>query len=661
MVYMFRKRINVALAGQPNVGKSVIFNNLVGGSQIVGNWPGKTVEKAEGKLIYGDYEINVIDLPGIYSLSTYSEEEIIAREYIVSAKPDIVVNVVDASVLERNLYLTLQLFELNAPLIIALNLMDVAQSKGLRIDVEKLSRILGVPVIPMIAVTGSGIDKLVKTIVDVFEGRIRLSPFKVRYGREVEEKVSIIAKIVERYLPNLCSKYPSRWISIKLLERDDHVLRMVSELDEGKVVLLLVQEFIEELEKIHGESITSIISSERYGIINRDILANVQFIEKEAIRLSLSDRLNYWTTHPIIGYLILVLVFFGIFYFIFIGGSFLESLLDYIFDEVFMPQISSLLSYHLPEPLYGIIVGGLINGFIAVLTISLPYILPFYFILSILEDTGYMPRAAYLMDAFMHRIGLHGKAFLPLMLGYGCNVPACLGCRIMESDREKFLLSFLVVLIPCSARTVVILGIVGRYIGLIYGLLLYVVNIFVVILIGLLLNKVLPGCPVGLIMEMPDYRKPFVKAILIKTWRRVESFLYEASPLIVVGSVILSLIYQLNLVEPISYIMSPLISGLLGLPIIAGFPLIFGILRKELALIMLEELFGSSDLRMFMTFKQMLVFTITVMFFIPCVATIAACVREEGWKRATLISLFTVILSIFLGWLTNLSLTLIGL
>ncbi|MEM3166250.1 MAG: FeoB small GTPase domain-containing protein, partial [Candidatus Methanomethylicia archaeon] len=235
---MFRKRINVALAGQPNVGKSVIFNNLVGGSQIVGNWPGKTVEKAEGKLIYGDYEINVIDLPGIYSLSTYSEEEIIAREYIVSAKPDIVVNVVDASVLERNLYLTLQLFELNAPLIIALNLMDVAQSKGLRIDVEKLSRILGVPVIPMIAVTGSGIDKLVKTIVDVFEGRIRLSPFKVRYGREVEEKVSIIAKIVERYLPNLCSKYPSRWISIKLLERDDHVLRMVSELYEGKVVLL---------------------------------------------------------------------------------------------------------------------------------------------------------------------------------------------------------------------------------------------------------------------------------------------------------------------------------------------------------------------------------------------------------------------------------------
>ncbi|MEM3393950.1 MAG: ferrous iron transport protein B, partial [Candidatus Methanomethylicia archaeon] len=475
---MVRKRINVALAGQPNVGKSVIFNNLVGGSQIVGNWPGKTVEKAEGKLIYGDYEINVIDLPGIYSLSTYSEEEIIAREYIVSAKPDIVVNVVDASVLERNLYLTLQLFELNAPLIIALNLMDVAQSKGLRIDVEKLSRILGVPVIPMIAVTGSGIDKLVKTIVDVFEGRIRLSPFKVRYGREVEEKVSIIAKIVERYLPNLCSKYPSRWISIKLLERDDHVLRMVSELDEGKVVLLLVQEFIEELEKIHGESITSIISSERYGIINRDILANVQFIEKEAIRLSLSDRLNYWTTHPIIGYLILVLVFFGIFYFIFIGGSFLESLLDYIFDEVFMPQISSLLLYHLPEPLYGIIVGGLINGFIAVLTISLPYILPFYFILSILEDTGYMPRAAYLMDAFMHRIGLHGKAFLPLMLGYGCNVPACLGCRIMESDREKFLLSFLVVLIPCSARTVVILGIVGKYIGLIYGLLLYVVNIF---------------------------------------------------------------------------------------------------------------------------------------------------------------------------------------
>jgi len=658
---MARKRINVALAGQPNVGKSVIFNTLVGGSQIVGNWPGKTVEKAEGRLIYGDYEINIVDLPGIYSLSTYSEEEIIAREYIVSAKPDIIVNVVDASVLERNLYLTIQLFELEVPLIIALNLMDVAQSKGIRIDVEKLSEILGVPVIPMVAVTGSGIDKLVKTIIDVFEGRIRLSPFKVKYGREVEERVSIITEAVEKYLPSLCSTYPSRWISIKLLEKDDHILKLISNLDEGRVVLLLVQEFIEELEKIHGESITSIISSERYSIINRDILANVQFIEKEIIRPSISARLDYWTTHPIIGYPILILVFLVIFYSIFTGGSFLEGFLEFIFDDLLLPQISVTLSYYLPQPFFGIIVDGFINGFIAVLTISIPYILPFYFILSILEDTGYMPRAAYLMDAFMHRIGLHGKAFLPLMLGYGCNVPACLGCRIMESDREKLLLSFLVVLIPCSARTVIILGIVGKYIGFTYALTLYIINIIVVMLLGFLLNRILPGCPVGLIMEMPEYRKPVLKAVLIKTWHRVKSFIYEASPLIVVGSVILNLLYQLNLVEPLSYGMAPLISGLLGLPALTGFPLIFGILRKELALIMLEELFGSSDIQTFMTVKQMIVFTVVVMFFIPCIATIAACVKEEGWKRAALISLSTIFISLSLGWLTNVFLTLIGL
>jgi ferrous iron transport protein B len=654
---MVKRKINVALAGQPNVGKSVIFNSLVGGSQIVGNWPGKTVEKAEGRLIYGDYEINVVDLPGTYSLSSYSEEEVIAREYILSRESDVVVNVVDASVLERNLYLTIQLFELEAPVIVALNLMDVAQSKGIRIDVDELSKILGVPVIPMVAVTGRGIDVLVKTIIDFVEGRVKVSPAKFKYGREVEEKISILSESIKKYLPQLCSKYPPRWLAIKLLEGDENVLKIVESLENGRIIILLVQEFVDELERIHGEKISSIISSERYSIISRDILPKVQFIERAPISRTFSDKLNYWTTHPILGYPILILVFLTIFYAVFTGGRLLEEALSYIFDENLMPWISGVISGILPETIYNIVINGFFGGLIATLTISLPYILPFYFILSILEDTGYMPRAAYLMDAFMHRIGLHGKAFLPLMLGYGCNVPACLGCRIMESDREKLLLSFLVVLIPCSARTVVILGIVGKYIGFTYALMLYLINIIVIVLFGYALNRLLPGCPVGLIMEMPDYRKPVLKAVVLKTWHRVKGFIYEASPLIVAGSVILETIYQLNMVPLISYYASPLISGLLGLPAVTAFPLIFGILRKELALILLQEVIGSSDLNLVLSVKQMLVFTVVVMFFIPCVATIAACVREEGWRRATLISLSTIVISVLAGWVTNIVLT----
>ncbi|MEM2137367.1 MAG: nucleoside recognition domain-containing protein, partial [Candidatus Methanomethylicia archaeon] len=358
---------------------------------------------------------------------------------------------------------------------------------------------------------------------------------------------------------------------------------------------------------------------------------------------------------------ILLIVFLSIFYIVFVGGSFLETILTYIFEENIISRFSSILSANLPQPYSSIIVDGFLGGLIAALTISIPYILPFYFILSILEDTGYLPRAAYLMDAFMHRIGLHGKAFLPMMLGYGCNVPACLGCRIMESDREKLLLTFLVVLVPCSARTMVILGIVGKYIGFIYAFILYIINIVVIILFGKILNKFLPGCPVGLIMEMPNYRRPVFRSTLIKTWFRVKGFVYEALPLIVIGSVILNILYYFGGVLIFSNYASPLISGLLGLPPLTAFPLIFGIFRKELALIMLEEIFGSSELNLIMTVKQMIVFTVIVMFFIPCIATIAACIKEHGWRKAALISISTIILSITAGWFTNFLLSFIGL
>ena len=260
----------------------------------------------------------------------------------------------------------------------------------------------------------------------------------------------------------------------------------------------------------------------------------------------------------------------------------------------------------------------------------------------------------------MHRIGLHGKAFIPLILGYGCNVPACIGCRIMETDRERLILGFLIVLVPCAARTVVILGIVGKYLGLLAALSLYAFNLIVIILLGRLLNRSLPGEPVGLIMEMPDYRLPMLKPVLFKTWFRTRDFIYVAFPLIIAGSFVLELVRISGLIWAISDFASPFISGVLGLPKLTAIPLIFGILRKELTLIMLIELFKSSELNLFLTPIQMVVFSIITIFYIPCIATVAACLREYGLKRTLLISFASIFLAFLLGWTANLILTLLN-
>jgi ferrous iron transport protein B len=636
------KQLRIALAGNANVGKSVIFNQLTGLNQIVGNWPGKTVERAEGTLHFKGYTIRIIDLPGIYSLSTFSIEEIVSRDYIAVEKPDIIINVLDASALERNLYFTLQLLELQAPIIIDLNQVDFASKKGIKIDAEKLSKRLGVPVVPTVAITGSGITELLSTVIAVVEEERKLKPLKIKYGKEIDKRIQAIAKLVNDKLPQLCMVYPARWVAIKLLERDKDVAGKLKSYEDGKEVLDYAENLATELEEMHGEPSPVILAAERYSLASQ--IAKEATIVEAPPRISLEQKLDAVTTHKILGYPILIGVVVSMFALIFIGGSFLSAGLESLFAS-FSLYIEGVLSSFLPSIAVNLINNGILAGIVAGITIALPYILPFYIILALLEDSGYLPRAAFLMDSLMHKIGLHGKAFIPLMIGYGCNVPACIGCRIMETERERFLAAFVVVLIPCAARTVVILGLVGRFVGLYAALALYAFDLILVFILGRIAFKVLPGEPVGLIMEMPPYKKPSARNIAIKTWSRTKDFVYIAFPIIITGSLAIAALEILGIIGYIVNGASPLVNGWLGLPTLSGIPLIFGILRKELTLILLSELIPLESL----TAVQMIVFSLVTMIYFPCVATLAACKREFGWRKALAMAVVDIVLALFLG------------
>jgi len=642
-----KQSITVALAGNANVGKSAIFNQLTELNQIIGNWPGKTVERAEGKLHFGGYTIKVLDLPGIYSMSTFSMEEIVARDYIAIERPDIIVNIVDASALERNLYFTIQLLELQLPVVMALNQIDFAAKRGIEIDVDSLSKILEIPVVPTIAITGVGIKELLSTVIDVVEGKIESSATKVQYGKEIEENLERLEYTVKERLPQLSARYPARWIATKLLERDEDIAHKVRESEGGAEVLAFADEIINRIEKVHGEPSSIVIASERYGTASRIAREVTRIISPP--RVTFEDRLSAVTAHRVLGYPILAAVVATMFSIIFVAGDFLVSVLESLFEEMLVPIASTLLSQVLPPTFVEVIAGGFLSGIGAGLAIVLPYIVPFYILLAILEDSGYLPRAAFLMDNLMHKIGLHGKAFIPLLLGYGCNVPACVGCRIMETDRERFLAGFVAVLIPCAARTVVILGLVGRYVGLHIALALYLFDLVLVFALGRLAYRVLPGEPVGLIMEMPPYRMPSLLVVMKKTWVRTKDFIYIAFPLIIVGSIILQFLMSSGLIWPIAESMSPLMSGWLGLPNLSGIPLIFGVLRKELTLILLAELAGTTNFEQVLTSVQMIVFALVTMIYIPCIATVAALAREFGWKRAVGVSVVDISLALIIG------------
>jgi ferrous iron transport protein B len=627
----------IALAGNANVGKSVIFNQLTGVDQIIGNWPGKTVERAEGLLLHKGKRIRVIDLPGIYSFSTYSMEELVSRDFIALEHPDAVVNIIDASALERNLFFTIQLLELAPPLMIAVNQTDLAEKKGITIDTQKLSALLGVPVVPTVAIRGKGIPVLTDAITDLMQDHP--VPPVLLYGREIEERIGKIVSLLE----TVTTQYPVRWTAIKLLERDPAIAQVVAGQDPGiveKAGLLAG-----EIESIHGEPVCVVMSAERYQVADR-IAAEVMTMRPPGegpTKKSLTDRLDAVALHPILGYLGVIAVIGGLLVWTFLIGAqvsgFLQSFLSHF--EQYEPVVSG--------PLMDILWNGAFTGFVAGVTLVIPYVLPFYLLLAVLEDSGYLTRISVMLDRGMHKLGLHGKAIIPLILGYGCNVPAIYSCRIMETPKQKTLAAFLVTLVPCTARTVVILGLVAAFVNIWWALALYAFDILLIVVVGRIAFRAVPGESVGLIMEMADYHVPSASVVLKQTWTRTKSLIWIVFPAYIIGSAIIQAFYAAGLLAPVNNLLSPVTVLWLGLPAVIGITLIFGIVRKELTILTLAVIFHTTNFASIMSPVQLVVLALVSMLYIPCISVILVLASEFGWKKAFSISAAEIIMAIAIG------------
>lgn len=631
---MSEQKLTVALAGHANVGKSVIFNHLTGLHQHIGNWPGKTIEKSEGTLHYNGYTIDVLDLPGIYSLSPYSIEELISREYIASQKPDFIINVIDANHLERNLIFTLQLLELEKPIVLALNMTDSLKKKGISINFKKLGEILGVPVVPVVAIYGKGLTEFLDQGISIVNKKIPIKTQK--YGSEVEARIEQL----QQSLKNIYLPYSKRFLAIKLLEKDIEIENLIKE--KFPEILIIAKNLNLELEQIHGHDSSIVISDERCHLVSQIAKQTMQVSKLQ--KISPNELLDHWTGHRIYGYPIM-LVILGLFFFtVFKFGDSLSTILENLFSgwQVGLQNIigTSFLS--------SLILAGITSAF-ALLEIAIPFILPFYFILFYLENWGYLARVAYLMDNLMHKLGIHGKACIPLMLGFGCNVTSCLACRIMETQRERLITGFLATFIPCSAVSVIAFGLVGKFLGTSWALGLYFFIFLVILGMGKLATLILPEEPTELIMAMPNYKLPNIRIIGLQTWLKVKEFIYIASPIVIISGIIIEGMHAANWLPYISNALKFITVKWLGLPAATGILLIFGILRKELILVMLAAVLGTINFAEVLTPIQMLILSLVSMLYIPCIATIAALAKEFGWKKALGITLIKTFFAIIIS------------
>ncbi|AUB59351.1 ferrous iron transport protein B [Methanobacterium subterraneum] len=578
-------KIRIALAGNPNVGKSTLFNRWTGMRQHVGNWPGKTVEKKKGTFQYNQQEIEVVDLPGNYSLTAYSVEELVSRDYIVGEKPDVIVNVIDAANIERNLYLTVQMMELGANLVLALNMNKFAREKGLKINKKQLSQLLGVPVIEIEAVDETGSEELLKTILKISKSpNIVLG--RLEYGNEVSEHVKQIENIINQDLTGADNKSmfdaPSSWIALKLLEDDPEIIKKVEESGKGQRVLKSVKKIQRHFNNVFGDDADAAITDARYGFIAGLVSESVK--KPKIDKVTRSDLIDRIVTHKYLGIPIFLLIMWLTFQITFTVGDPLGGYIEGAFV-----WLGETVSASLGEGfLTSFIVDGIIGGVGGVL-VFVPIIFILFLVLSLLEDSGYLARAAFVMDRFMHKlVGLHGKSFIPMILGFGCAVPGIMATRTLENERDRFLTMLIVPFMSCSARLPVYALLAAAFFSAYQGWVifsLYILGIVVAIVMAAIFKKtIFKGMSAPFVMELPPYRIPTAKGAIIHMWERGVLFLKKAGTLILALSVVIWALSSLPV--GVEYASQESITGQIGTVLSPVFaPLGFGEWQATVAII----------------------------------------------------------------------------
>lgn len=533
-VQQLDRPVVVAVAGNPNAGKSTLINGLAGTRLQVGNWPGVTVEKKEARLVHAGRTVRLVDLPGTYSLSPYTQEEVIARDYLLHQRPDVIINVVDATNLERNLYLTVQLLELGIPVVLALNVYDEAERKGFRIDVPAMERLLGVRVIPTVATRQEGLAQLLETALGVADGGS--VPREIHYGNDIETAVGAIAERLRATRPDLSEVYPLRWLAFKVMEGDGQVLEEARIADPAAVT----GDALQHLHQAHGEDMESLMADTRYGQaagLAREVVQRPAVARKE-----LTERIDRIVLNRFLG----LPLFFAAMWLTFkltfdVSTPFVDWIDGVTAGPLTRWAAAALGAVAAPEWVVSLATEGLLSG-VGFVLVFVPVIFAMMFFITFLEASGYMARAAFVMDRAMHAVGLHGKSFIPLLMGFGCNVPAVYATRTLENQRDRILTALLVPLMSCGARLPVYVLFAAVFFPASAGTVLwslYVLGIVLALLVGIVFKRTLfKGEAPMFIMELPPYRLPTLRSLFIHTWEKGKHFLVKAGTYILAVSVL---------------------------------------------------------------------------------------------------------------------------
>jgi ferrous iron transport protein B len=629
------KEISVALVGQPNVGKSTVFNILTGLSQHVGNWPGKTVEKKEGEHRIGDKLIRMVDLPGTYSLTAFSEEERIARDYIIQEKPDLVVLVLNAAALERSLYLLAEVLLLGRPVVVAINMLDVAQDQGTEVNAKSLQDSLGLPVVPMVARRNVGIKELVEQIVTADASTQR--NYQHELPAVADDHLDVYRSILEIVRPHISSPFTPYWMAIKLMEGDPEASAMAK-----KIIPEVGWRAIQEMLLQHEDALHAVVKG-RYDWIEKMTRASVSHFKMG--QLVLTDRIDHILTRPVFGIPILLAVMALVFFLTYSVGVPLQNMIEDGMHSLSQHAAPFLKTW--PDWMQGLLINGVIGGAGSVLSF-VPILLIFFAIMAFLEDVGYMARAAFVMDRIMHLVGLHGKSFIPMCLGFGCNVPAVLGARIIETRKARMITLLLIPFVPCTARLAVLTLVSAAIFGdkaVFASWLIVALNIAVLGVVGMLVNKTLWKQDAPFIMELPIYHRPDLRTIMIAIRSRIWAFVRKAGTVILGVSVIIWVIsyFPTGTVEEswlasLGRLMEPL-----GVPLGLDWKMITalftGLVAKETVVATLGVLYSVGDqglasvLPTIMNHASAAAFLVVMMLFMPCVATIAVLKQEMNSNK----------------------------